>query len=231
MLLAQPSTNPERKIIIQGLFLMLIFFFVVSVISRAVNTATGESEWSVTSIIVSRFLYWAWLGIIYLYVTRREKQPLLLWPEQPGTIEFYAASVAGILGTLLIGVSIISRLVMYLGLHKQAEALYMIAHYDLWLKVFISFTAAVVEELIFRGYLMSRLRLLSKSAVWPIIISSVLFGLAHIRWGTVLNVIGPMFIGFVFACYYQKYRNIKVLILCHFIWDIVSLLLLSNIRK
>ncbi|MGH2565030.1 MAG: CPBP family glutamic-type intramembrane protease [Ginsengibacter sp.] len=42
-----------------------------------------------------------------------------------------------------------------------------------------------------------------------------------------MNVVGPVFIGIVFAFYYWKWRNIKVVILCHFLWDFISLMLIK----
>ena len=89
-------------------------------------------------------------------------------------------------------------------------------------------TAAVVEEVVFRGYLLPRLAIMFKSNAWAIAVSSVLFGLLHYKYGTLVNILGPIFIGAVFAYYYHRYRNIKVIIICHFIWDFIAMMFLSS---
>jgi uncharacterized protein len=89
-------------------------------------------------------------------------------------------------------------------------------------------TAAVCEELIFRGYLMPRLQLYFKSKWFPIIISALIFGAGHAAYGTIINTAVPLFIGLLFGWYYQQYRNIKVLILCHFLIDFISLVVMNG---
>ena len=95
--------------------------------------------------------------------------------------------------------------------------------FSLPLKFFIAFTAGVVEEFIFRGYLLPRLQLFFSSKHWPIVIGAILFGLAHFRYGTIMNVAGPIILGLIVGYHYQKYRNIKVLIITHFLYDFVVL--------
>ncbi|MEO7214469.1 type II CAAX endopeptidase family protein [Mucilaginibacter sp.] len=225
----QPT--PQSSIVTRGMVLTVLFFFIVSFVNRGINTAIGISEWSPLSFTISRFFYWLWLALIFVYVWRLEHQPLLRWPEKTYGAGFYFASIFGIMLTLVIGTNIIARLLMLFGLFKRSDAMVGIAQFSLLLKVFISLTAAVVEEFIFRGYLMPRVQLFFKGVHWPVIFTSVLFGLAHMRWGTIVNVLGPMFIGFIFACHYQKYRNIKVLMVCHFLWDIVGLILIGHAAK
>jgi len=90
---------------------------------------------------------------------------------------------------------------------------------------FTSFTAGVVEEMLFRGYLLPRLALIFSSNVVAVIISSALFGLLHFGYNNWYHIVSAFFIGLVFALHYVKYRNIKILIICHFLWDIIILLL------
>ncbi|RWY53945.1 CPBP family intramembrane glutamic endopeptidase [Mucilaginibacter gilvus] len=227
---AEQSTS-QHAIVIRGMVLTVLFFFIISFVNRGINAAIGISEWSPLSFTISRFFYWVWLALIFVYAWRLEHQPLLLWPEKRYGAGFYLASVFGILLTFVIGTNIIAGLLMVFKLFKRSDAMAGIAQFSILLKVFISLTAAVVEEFVFRGYLMPRLQLFYKSVHWPVIITSVLFGLAHMRWGTIVNVLGPMFIGFIFAYHYQKYRNIKVLMACHFLWDIVGLILIGHTVK
>ncbi|MFV5702790.1 lysostaphin resistance A-like protein [Flavobacterium sp. XS2P12] len=95
---------------------------------------------------------------------------------------------------------------------------------NIFLILFTSITAGVSEELIFRGYLIPRLEILLKNTRVAILTSSILFGLIHYSYGSLIQIIGPIFIGLVFALHYKKYKNIKILIMCHFLWDLLVLL-------
>jgi membrane protease YdiL (CAAX protease family) len=79
------------------------------------------------------------------------------------------------------------------------------------------------EEIIFRGYLLPRLEILLKNKNLSVIISSLFFGLIHYGYGTSIQIIGPHS-NRAFGVHYQKYRNIKILIICHFLWDLIALL-------
>jgi len=57
-----------------------------------------------------------------------------------------------------------------------------------------------------------------------VIISSLLFGLAHYSYGNWSQIINAVLIGLIFGFHYQKYRNIKILIICHFLIDFISIL-------
>ncbi|TFF33359.1 CPBP family intramembrane glutamic endopeptidase [Mucilaginibacter psychrotolerans] len=228
MLSTATKGNPQRIAVAKGFVIVTLLFFAIAQVNHLFVSVTGMTEWSAGMFTISRCFYWLWLGCIYLYVTRVEQQPLLLWPEKSYGVGFYLASVFGIIFTLGIGNVAITYALYFAGLYKTNEAVLGLGQFSLLLKIFISLTAGIVEELVMRGYLMPRLQLFFRKSYWPVIISSILFGIAHARWGTLANVLVPMFIGFIFACHYQKYRNIRVLICCHFAWDMISLLMLPH---
>lgn len=175
---------------------------------------------------ISRIFFWICLLAMYVYAVKVEKQPFLLWTEKKYSFGYYLVSVIAVLLILLAGMLILSGIELSLGLLKKSAKLngmLSILRQNPWMVVFTCLTAGVTEELVFRGYLIPRLQLFSKSHYPPLIISSILFGAAHIGYGNIAQVLGPIFIGFIFALYYQKYRNIKVLIICHFLWDYFTL--------
>ena len=92
-----------------------------------------------------------------------------------------------------------------------------------WLMLFTAVTAGVTEELIFRGYVLTRLSLLFKNKYIPIFISAIAFASLHYSYRSLREYILTFLIGILFGAYYQKYRNIKVLIAVHFMIDIISL--------
>jgi membrane protease YdiL (CAAX protease family) len=107
---------------------------------------------------------------------------------------------------------------------EKIKELTIIFKSNSWLLLFTCLTAGITEELIFRGFLMPRLELLLKNRNLAIALSSILFGALHFGYGTLLQVIGPICIGFALAIHYYKYRNIKIVIICHFVWDLLVIL-------
>ncbi|WP_084157358.1 CPBP family intramembrane glutamic endopeptidase [Flavobacterium denitrificans] len=180
-----------------------------------------------TQFYISRFAIWISLLLLYLYAIKIEKQPFLLWKETNYTFSEFAKALFITFVKLFLAVYITGLLIMLFKITaesavlQKALALFKKSYFLLF---FTCVTAGITEELIFRGYLLPRLELLFKNKIPAIIISSILFGLLHIGDGTLLNVIGPIVIGLVFAIQYEKYRNIKILIICHFLWDLFLLM-------
>jgi membrane protease YdiL (CAAX protease family) len=231
MLATTQEEKSQRKLVLQGFILTLVLFFLIALANRTISSVTGMSEWSAALFIISRLFYWLWLTSIYIYVTRLERNPLLLWTEKRYSSGFYFASIFGILFVLAVGNVAVTYSLYFSGLYKPNSILASLGLFSFPLKLFISLTAGIVEESVMRGYLMPRIQLFFKGKYWPVILSSIIFGLAHIRWGTLANVLVPTFIGVIFALHYQKYRNIKVLIACHFLWDLIGFMMISHAAK
>lgn len=220
MQLAKPQLSP---VIIRGLVLTFVVMLVALLASYVLTLLGLQGLPYSLKFIITRIIYWLCLGVIYLYVTRQEKQPILLWTEQNYGAGFYFASVFGIIGCYIFGSAMVALIINLFYSLKGSEKMAIIMAFSLPLKFFIAFTAGIVEEFIFRGYLLPRLQLFFKSKHWPIVIGAILFGLAHFRYGTIMNVIGPIILGIIAGYHYQKYRNIRALILAHFLYDFMAL--------
>ena len=122
---------------------------------------------------------------------------------------------------IVIGILMLALCIFFI--RNQHLEIVKIMHAHKVLIVIVPVIAGVVEELIFRGYIQTRLQLFFKKAYMPIILSSVMFGIVHIGYGTIPQIIVPCFIGLVMAIHYYKYRNIKILIICHFLYDFIAL--------
>jgi uncharacterized protein len=88
---------------------------------------------------------------------------------------------------------------------------------------YVSWTAGITEEIIYRGFLIFALaQLFPTISIWLVmIISSVLFGLAHAYQG-LLNVIKTSLFGMFFAILYIGFDSIIPLIILHFLIDYVG---------
>jgi uncharacterized protein len=217
----------KSSIIIAGLLLAVLLYIFVSLARTKLLGQSGTTGFSDTdSFFYSRLILWFYLLIIYIYVRKVEKQKFLLWFERRSSFLFYLISMAAILAAIVLIAGILHKIESYYGWDNSDKLKAMLAL--LWknklLLLFTTLTAGIMEELLFRGYLMPRLQLLLKNAWLTIIISSLLFGLAHYTYGSLGQIINPLFIGLIFAWHYQKYRNIKVLMICHFLIDFISVL-------
>jgi uncharacterized protein len=134
------------------------------------------------------------------------------------TVAFLAASVAIISG--------LEWLMGQIGLPINGDVGLLIPK-DFWGRivwVFVAATAGFCEETAFRGYLLTRIRMLGKFKSWtiPVIVSSVAFGSCHAYQGLpgfiVITIYGAMF-----ALLYIRTKSLWPCILAHFLWDFGAL--------
>ncbi|PWA10388.1 CPBP family intramembrane metalloprotease [Pueribacillus theae] len=89
---------------------------------------------------------------------------------------------------------------------------------------YVSLTAGITEEIIYRGFLIFALAYLFPDfSIWLIIIfSSLLFGLAHTYQGFVTGVLRTTVFGVIFSILYIGIGSILPLIVFHFLIDYVA---------
>ena len=222
-----PLTTKPSTILVGVLLTVLVVFVLSTTGGTAVVHLLGLHQRDAAYYFVARSLYWLFLLLVWLYATKVERQPLLIWQDQRFGFIRYVRDVILVALVILVCI-VVSGMLIMLVLHKKESSGPMTEMIGVFranplLMFFTVLTAGVTEELIFRGYLLPRMAILLKSRYAAIIISSVLFGLAHYRYGTVKNIVGAFIIGLVLALYYDKYRNIKVTMIFHFLWDLVVL--------
>ena len=83
------------------------------------------------------------------------------------------------------------------------------------------FIAPVAEELLFRGVLFNRLKIM-KGAPFGIVVSSLIFGSLHFYGGApFLHVMTATIFGMLMCVFYMKYDNIFLNIVVHFIGNLL----------
>jgi membrane protease YdiL (CAAX protease family) len=87
---------------------------------------------------------------------------------------------------------------------------------------FTCLTAGFTEELQMRAYVLPRLSLLFKSEYWPVVISALIFSFLHLGYWNLSECIFTFVFGFICAMFYKKYQNIQVLIILHFLYDLLA---------
>ncbi|MGO4770065.1 lysostaphin resistance A-like protein [Flavobacterium sp. W22_SRS_FK3] len=219
------STYSKKTVLIGGIILSGLLPF-LAICSYLIFKDLGFSK--ETQFYISRFAIWVSLLLLFLYSFKIEKQPFLLWKETGYPFSFLAAAIFKTFLKLFLAVFLTGLLFMLFKMTSESTVLNKALELfkkSYVLLFFTCVTAGITEELIFRGYLFPRLEVLLKNQKRAIIISSLVFGFMHYGYGTLVNVIGPIVIGLVFALQYEKYRNIKIVIICHFLWDLFLLIL------
>ena len=90
--------------------------------------------------------------------------------------------------------------------------------------VLVSFTAGFCEEIAYRGYLMTRLRILLKNKTWliPTIMSAIFFGIGHVYQGWAGFIIITVY-GALFSLLYIRTGSLWPCIIAHSIQDLGNL--------
>lgn len=167
---------------------------------------------------VSRGLLWFWLLLIWLYVHYIEKKPFFLLKETKYPFWFFVWGMF-VLMVIFFAVNYIPYLfsLMQMSLadtHVQAE-MTAYQHERPLLLIITSISAGIVEESIFRGYMLPRLHSLLNKQWAAVLIGAVLYAALHYTYGSWINMLIPFLIGIVFGFYYLKYKSLAILIVAH----------------
>ncbi|GAA5100939.1 hypothetical protein GCM10023210_39940 [Chryseobacterium ginsengisoli] len=215
-------------ILLTFVLLALVMLYVFPFINEIIGTTNITAE----KFFYSRIAIWLVLIITFLYSFFIEKQSFLLWKDKKYPITFYFTAVICLYFICLIGGSFLNVLVKILTHEKFSEKMTQLSSIfknNYLLIIFTCLTAGVVEELLMRGYVQARIERIYNNQYFGIFISAILFGILHSTYGTIGQVLVPFFIGVVFALFYKLYSNIKILIICHFMYDFVSLIVMNLI--
>ena len=222
-----PPAQPKKSVLIAGSLLAVLLPVGVLVLSGLLYRSSIIHPFISRAgiYLLSRLLLWLCLPVMYLYAVKKERQPFLLWPEKRYPFSFYIQWVFALIGILFL-VLILLGIVLQLSGIRLTNSAALVQLVEIFrqypaLMYFTVITAGITEELLFRAYLLTRLQLLFNNITASIIVSSVLFGLLHFGYGTLQNVLGPVLTGAVFAIFYYRYRNVLVVALAHFLYDLL----------
>jgi membrane protease YdiL (CAAX protease family) len=219
------GSEPERKIQVREL-LVFLFLIVPSLVTSFLPVRQGGLSFD--------FVAWATivrdLALLTLiaYFLWRNSEPMsrIGWSFQNFTRE--AALGVALFVPLLVVTSTLERLLQSVGLSAPTTQLpkYLTAtgRAELALALLLVVIVAIVEETIFRGYLILRFKTATRSTVAAVLLSTVVFAVGHGYEGTA-GVATVGFMGLVLAVVYIWRRSLVAPMVMHFLQDFISIVL------
>ncbi|MBW8522477.1 CPBP family intramembrane metalloprotease [Chryseobacterium chendengshani] len=222
------SLNGKYSVGIIFTFVLLAsaMLYSIPVINLFFNFKTFTAE----LFFYDRLVLWLVLLLILIYNFFLENRSFFAWEDKKYPTKFYLASIIGLYLICSFGGAFLNAAIMIVTQEKISDKMLQlnsIFKSNYFLIIFTCLTAGIIEELLMRAYIQPRIEKIYNSPAAGIVGSALLFGILHSTYGTIGQVVVPFFIGIVFAIFYKKYSNIKILIICHFLIDFISLILLN----
>jgi membrane protease YdiL (CAAX protease family) len=181
---------------------------------------------SIGEMLAREAIWWCYALAILLWLTFAERLPLISIGFRRPT---WKSVVFGVLAAVVVTAIMVLQFavvipVLYLSPDTAMAKQQAILKTPFWYRVLLVLRAAVVEEILFRGYLIEKVRQLSGSTALAVVVSVAAFTYAHLRgWGAVhLIAVGAS--GMVFSLLYVWRRDLSSNMIGHFLSDAVGFL-------
>lgn len=135
----------------------------------------------------------------------------------PGNLKRNATYFVGGIIAVVLATILLNILFYFLNIQDGTNIAERIRELPLYLLFFGIFLAPISEELFFRAFLVE------KAGIW---ISSILFAASHLAYGSIAELLGTFVIGLIFALIYKKSKSILPVIAIHFVFNLVSIILI-----
>ena len=202
----------------------LLFALLASLVPVGHWIAPGET---LGALLSREALWWLYAVALLVWLRRAERLPLRSIGLRPPTGQTVGLGLLGLVVLLAVFVVHFAILIPKLHLDPSGAAAErnVILATPFWFRVGLVLRAAVVEEIIFRGYLIEKVRQLTGSTAAAVLVSVAAFTLAHLsKWGAVHLI--PVFgTAVVLALLYVWKRDLGANMLAHFLIDGVGFLL------
>ena len=167
---------------------------------------------------------WVLLALIVSWIYFVEKRTLASIGWQKITAKMIFGGIGlGLLIFIIFG--IVTMAIQAIGLELNRETAQLIADQSFPFLMLLALRAAVVEEVLYRGFAFERIYDITKSKWIAGIVPVILFTLIHLSWG-VGHLIFVFVAGGLFMLAYVSQRNLPMVIIAHFVTDAIALLVL-----
>ena len=184
----------------------------------------GKSYSGLGPLVGNELLWWVAVVVILLYVALVERRPFSSIGFRRPTWRDYLPGI-GAAVVAVVGIGLIYALLfpaLHLQMNKSAMA--GIVHTPFWYRVLLVTRAAVAEEILFRGYPISRLEELSKSRILAAVLSWAAFTYAHLSYWGAAQLIMAGWGGLVLTILFLWRRNLWANMIAHWLTDAAGFL-------
>lgn len=122
--------------------------------------------------------------------------------------------------TMFVASVIIGSMLYDAGLNDLSKVDLIIGQFGLYSLLYLTIIRATAEEIFFRGFLVKRV---------GVIASTVFFAVLHVGYGSVAEVVGALYLGFILAYVFSKNKSIIPNIFAHVLFNIFSVFILPAI--
>lgn len=182
---------------------------------------------SISALLAREAVWWIYAVAVLIWLVFVERLPLAsIGFRRPGwkTLLFAVLGTAAVLFVMVLHMGVIVR-IFHLDTTTALAQQRAILSRPYWFRVLLVLRAAIVEEILFRGYMIEKVRQLTGSAVLAIGVSVLTFTWAHYAgWGLV-QLIPAFGAGVVLALLYVWRRDLPSNMLAHFLTDGAGFLL------
>lgn len=167
---------------------------------------------------------WLLLLFIVLWIYFVEKRTIASIGWKKLTVKTILSGIGlGLVIFVLFGV--ITTVIQAIGLELNQEIAELIAGQSIPFLLLIALRAAVVEEVLYRGYAFERIYDLTKSKWIAALVPVIIFTLIHLSWG-VGHLLFVFIAGGLFMLVYISKRSLGLIMIAHFVTDVIALLVL-----
>lgn len=176
---------------------------------------------SIAALLTREAVWWSYAAVVIAWLRYAEGLPLSsIGLRRPTwkTFLFALLGAAALLAVFVIHFGVIVP-VFHLNASAAGAERQLILRTPYWYRILLVLRAAVVEEILFRGYIIEKVRQLTGSPVLAIALSVATFTYAHLAgWGIVHLI--PVFGGaMIFALLYVWRRDLPCNMFAHFVTD------------
>ena len=202
-------------------FILYVVIFFSQVLFRAASTGAETQSFSVSSLILTLFIYCIPSLVLIWFLLYRGKKPEYRI-QKPGKSDFFSGLIS-LSGLLIIGIAV--SIISILTEAAYSQPLPSPASIAGWITLCVyCLFSAYLEESFFRFYLLSKREELNLNAPLALIISAILFGICHIYegfWGFFNAALAGLFLGFIFL----RFKTLHGIALAHGLYNITAFVL------
>ncbi len=200
-------------------------FFILAVFSALVFAAvSGCTIFKACSLPDAVFVY-AGTGAIHLglfsiamfFLWKGDLKGTLRGIGIPGDAKTHLIYSAIGLSAILLALFMLGLVSLAAGFNDEQKVSEKVMDLPLLILAFAVLIAPITEELFFRAFLSPRI---------GILFSAILFGLAHFTYGSVVEIVGVLFVGLLLGALYRMSRSLVPCVLVHMTYNFLSIALM-----